>query len=476
MLFNITVSDHSYQTKPTKSDYKTMQLQTREVDVETLADLIRSGYSICSEFNLNHLSLKEKTNQNFKQSNLIILDFDDAVIELEDILNCVRIKPTIAFKTYSNTDTDYRFKLIYLFEEPIKSVSEFKRKSMLMLYLLFNQREFDLINPSFDSSSYSPVQLCNGTNQEVRLFDTVISLDSINQLFEFIEEPFNTFEEVFDLIGINVIENTELTEVSQTKKSEENIKNNTDFFCFPSMGHPYEIINNSYYFIKNPFNNYHTAMIDDSYYNDVYFYVGDQYIYSLTTFFTNGKIGDNRRHKTLLYAALVIRNIYPDSDEQVLFNALLRYVNSYFVDPRKMDHATIWRMVRKVISNRYVNTAGKRYYLLNPRFSYLTKKEKLSELQKIRARRTRDMVLNSYDFNLSLKENASNIGLSIKTIKKYMLIEGICLFNKSGVGTYDRFLSVYQIEENQNLSVRKLAEKSGVSKSQVQRFIKLLKG
>ncbi len=171
----------------------------------------------------------------------------------------------------------------------------------------------------------------------------------------------------------------------------------------------------------------------------------------------------------------MVRNIYPDSDEQVLFTVLRRYADTYFVDPWKMDHATIRRMVRKVITNKYMNTAGKRSYLLNPRFSYLSKKEKLSELQKIRARRTRDMVLNSYNFNLNLNENASNIGLSGKTIKKYMLEEGNCLLNKSGVGTYDRFLSVYQIEENQSLSVRKLAEKSGVSKSQVQRFIKLLK-
>ena len=212
-----------------------MQLQTREVDIETLADLIRNGYSICSEFNPDYLSLKDKTNQNFKQSNLIILDFDHSVIALEDALNCVRIEPTIAFKTYSNTNTDYRFKLIYLFEEHIKSVSDFKRKSMMMFYLLFNQKEFDLIKPAFDISSISPVQLCNGTNQEVKVFDTVISIDSINQSFEFNEEPFNTFEEVFDLMGINIVEDNELTEVSQTKKSEENKKNNTDFFYFPSV-------------------------------------------------------------------------------------------------------------------------------------------------------------------------------------------------------------------------------------------------
>ena len=474
MLFNITVSDHSYQTKPTKSDYKTMQLHTREVDVETLAGLIRNGNSICSVFNIERLKLSDKTNQNFKQSNLIILDFDHSVIALEDVLDTIRIKPTIAFQTYSNTDTDYRFKLIYLFEKPIKTVSEFKKKSLMMFYLLFNQKEFDLIKPSFDSSSYSAVQLCNGTNQQVKLFDTVISIDSINQLFEFNEDKFNGFEEVFDLMGINLVEDNELTEVSQTKKSEENIKNNTDFFCFPSVGHPYEIINNSLYFIKNPFNNYHTALLDDSS-DDVYFYVGDQHIYSLTTFFKNGKIGDTRRHKTLLYAALVVRNIYPDSDEQVLFTVLRRYADTYFVNPEKIDNATIWRMVRKVISNRYVNTAGKRYYLLNPSFRYLTKKEKLSELQKIRARRNRDIVLNSYDYDISLKENASIIGLSIRTIKKYMLEEGVCLLNKPGDGTYDRFVSVYQNEENQGLSVRKLAEKCGVSKSQVGRFIKLMK-
>jgi AraC-like DNA-binding protein len=105
----------------------------------------------------------------------------------------------------------------------------------------------------------------------------------------------------------------------------------------------------------------------------------------------------------------------------------------------------------------------------------MSKKEKLSELQKIRAKRNQDIVLNSYNFKISLKKNASIIGLSVKTIKKYILEEGVCLLSNSGVGAYDKFMSVYQIKENQDLSVRKLAEKCGVSKSQVQRFIKLIK-
>ena len=453
-----------------------MQLQTKEVDIYSLADLIREGYSICSEFNNERLKLSEKTYENFKQSNLIVLDFDDSTIALEEVLDTIRIKPSIAFQTFSNTNTNYRFKLIYLFEEPIVSVSDFKKKTLMMFYLIFNQKEFDFLKKSFDTSCLSPVLICNGTNQQVNVFDTVISIDSINRLFEFSEEEFNSFEEVFEFLGIeNLFEDNENSEVSQTKKSEENLSNITDFFCFPSVGHSYEIINNSYYFIKNPFNNYHTAVIDELDDDKVYFYVGDQHIYSLTTFFTNGKIGDTRRHKTLLYAALVVRNIYSDSEEQVLFTVLRRYADTYFVDPQKMDNSTIWRMVRKVIANRYINSAGKRYYLLNPRFSYLTKKEKLSELQKIRAQRNQGMVLNSYDCNLSLKENASIIGLSIKTIKKYMLKEGVSLFNNSDNGSFDKFMSIYQIEENQGLSVRKLAEKCGISKSQVGRFIKLVR-
>lgn len=487
MQFNISISDIPYSSKPNKSDYKTMQLQTKEVDITTLSDYFSKGYSICSVFNQNKLGLKDKTNENYKQSNLIILDFDHSVVSLEYVLNTIRIKPTIAFQTFSNTNTDYRFKLIYLFNETISSITEHKMKSLMMFYLIFNQKEIDIIKPAFDLSCISPVQLCNGTNQRVEVFDTVMSLNSINQLFDFNEEVFNTYQEVFELLGINDILNeyhgTKLKsiksksnnkiEVSHQGKSKEIIYNNTDFFCFPSMGQSYENINNSFYFIKSPYNNYHTAFVAESDKDMVYFYVGDQHIYALTTYFKNRKIGDSRRHKTLLYAALVIRNIYPDSEDKMLISVLRRYVDSYFMEPDKIDNGTIFRMITKVIKNRYMNTAGKRYYLFNPRFSGLTKKDKLSALQKIRADRNKELILNLFDFNLSMKDNAKQIGLSVKTIRKYLNTEGVMQADNSATpDNYQKFLSIYLIEDNQKLSLRKLADKCGVSKSQVDRYIR----
>jgi len=483
--FNVSISDIPYATKPTKSDYRRMQLQTKEVDVTTLSYLISKGYSICSVFNQNTFKLKDKTNENYIQSHLIVLDFDHSIIPLEEVLNSIRIKPTIAFQTYSNTDTDYRFKLIYLFEEPISNIIEHKLKSLMILYLIFNQKEFNMIKPSFDLSCISPVQLFNGTNQKVELFDTIISLDTINQLFEFNVEEFSTYEEVFELLGINdmLIEFNEFDsiksksnnsiEVFHQGKSKENIYNNTDFFCFPSMEHSYENINNSYYFRKNPYNNFHTAFVSENDLDKVYFYVGNQHIYSLTTYFKNGKIGDNRRHKTLLYISLVVRNVYPDGEEKVLYNVLRRYVDTYFVEPDKIDNGTIFRIVSKVMKNKYMNTAGKRIYLLNPRFSSLSKKEKLGALQKIRADRNKELILSLFDFNKSIRENSKVIGKSTKTIRKYLREEG---FDKDiqsmKVDNYQKFLSVYSIEENQGLTLIKLSRLCDVSKSQVRRYIK----
>ena len=485
--FNISVSDTSYSTKPTKSDYRRMEVQTKKVDITTLSDYISKGYSICSEFNLNRLKLKDKTNENYKQSNLIVLDFDHSIISFEEALSSIRIKPTIGYKTFSNTDTDYRFKLIYLFEEPISNIIEHKMKSLMIYYLIFNQKEFDLIKPSFDSTCISPVQLFNGTNQRVELFDTIISLDSINQLFEFSEEKFNTYDEVFELLGLNNMFNefqvesisnqsnnsTIINEVSHQGKSVENINHYTDFFCFPSMGQSYNNINNSFYFRKNSYNNFHTAFVAENEIDQVYFFVGDQHIYSLTTYFKNGKIGDTRRHKTLLYIALVVRNIYPDSEDKVLYHVLRRYVDTYFIEPERIDNAIIMRMVRKVINNKYMNNAGKRYYLFNPRFSSLSKKEKLIALHKIRAQRNKEYILSSFDCNKSVIENSKLIGKSVKTIRKYLREEGLdIVIQSTKVDNYQKFLQFYLIEENRGLSIRKLAKLCGISKSQTQRYIK----
>lgn len=470
-MFNISISDKSYVSKPTKTDYKKMVFNTESINTNQLKEIISKGYSFCCEFNSEQFNIKQKKTENYKQSQLIILDFDHSSISLDEVLSTIKIKPTIAFNSFSNTDTDHCFKLIYLFEEPIKSIEEHKLKSLMIVYLLFNQKELDKIKNSIDKSSFNPVQLCNGTNQRVELFNTIISIESINELFANTTEKFESFEEVFDLLGITDVFKSNENEVSHQRKSEENINHYNDFFCFPSMGQSYENINNSFYFRKSPFNNYHTAFIADSDFDKVYFYVGDQHIFSLTTYFKNGKIGDSRRHMTLLYIALVVRNIYPDNEDKVLYGVLRRYIDAYFIEPEKIDNATIRRIVTKVMNNQYSNTAGKKYYLLNPRFSSLTKKEKLSALQKIRAQRNQEIILSQYDFKLSLKENAKHIGYSSKTIRKYLVEKGLLDSRNNRVENYQRFLEIYSVVENQELSIRKLAELCGISKSQVQRYI-----
>lgn len=134
-----------------------------------LKEIISKGYSFCCEFNSEQFNIKQKKTENYKQSQLIILDFDHSSISLDEVLSTIKIKPTIAFNTFSNTDTDHCFKLIYLFEVPIKSIEEHKLKSLMIVYLLFNQKELDIIKSSNDKSIFNPVQLCNGTNQRVEL-------------------------------------------------------------------------------------------------------------------------------------------------------------------------------------------------------------------------------------------------------------------------------------------------------------------
>lgn len=48
-------------------------------------------------------------------------------------------------------------------------------------------------------------------------------------------------------------------------------------------------INNEVYFIPSQYNNYHTIQISDSEYDQVYFWVGNQGIYAVNTYFIGGK-------------------------------------------------------------------------------------------------------------------------------------------------------------------------------------------
>lgn len=113
-------------------------------------------------------------------------------------------------------------------------------------------------------------------------------------------------------------------------------------------------------------------------------------------------------------------------------------------------------------------------YKLSFRFKHIvvyTKSQKIKEFQKSRSEHTKLNILSSIDLNKTIKENAENLGYSVSTARKYLKSEGINLSEIKSERNFEMFREVYLTPENNGKSIRKLAELTGISRSQVHRYM-----
>lgn len=129
--FSISFSTEKYQQKPGVAEVKNMKFHRQNsITVGQLAERVREGYSICGCFNTKNdlFGLAEKTEANFALSNWVWVDIDDSTMSMTEVLRKLQHSPTIAYTTASDgKDGKFRFRLGYLFDASIESVSVYKQ-------------------------------------------------------------------------------------------------------------------------------------------------------------------------------------------------------------------------------------------------------------------------------------------------------------------------------------------------------------
>ncbi len=120
--FDISISDRCYNHKPTPEDYKSMSFHVENLNSDELIEKIKSGHSICHVFKDNR-----RIKRNFMHTNAVFIDVDDYPQQMESFLDGCELKPSIAYTTISDGKNGlHRFRLIYLLDEQIASVDEYK--------------------------------------------------------------------------------------------------------------------------------------------------------------------------------------------------------------------------------------------------------------------------------------------------------------------------------------------------------------
>lgn len=130
--YNISVSLEAYTDK-NSIKWQTVKYKQWSLTIDEITRLIRYGYCFCHCFNArsNVFGLKEKTDANFKEANMVFVDIDDSIISMNDFITKLSHKPTIAYTTPNNHSEKskylYRFRLCYIMENPIQDIDTYKR-------------------------------------------------------------------------------------------------------------------------------------------------------------------------------------------------------------------------------------------------------------------------------------------------------------------------------------------------------------
>ena len=181
-IFDISVSTTYYTGKC--PDWGKLRYQTIQVDVDSLADYIQSGYCFTHTFaqvsSDGTFGCKEKTIANFKATNSVFLDVDRSYLTAYEFFTTVSPQPTILYTTPSNvTGVENRFRLIYLYKDKILSNEEYKHEVQKISTCIGNS----IPNFSFDATSVNASQQMGGNRKDdCQLYksNTIFSLDTFN--------------------------------------------------------------------------------------------------------------------------------------------------------------------------------------------------------------------------------------------------------------------------------------------------------
>ncbi|MBO7734399.1 MAG: hypothetical protein J6S67_17675 [Methanobrevibacter sp.] len=150
----VSLSTRKWDRKPSRDEVGKLVFNRVLTDVYGFADAIADGYCYAPIFKDATLTMKNKTDDNFCYSSFISIDIDHSSINMTDMLKQLEYKPTIAYTTCSNTDTDCGYRLVYCFEDRIESNEEYYNYTLSIINSNNIQR--------YDTRSLKASQYYNG--------------------------------------------------------------------------------------------------------------------------------------------------------------------------------------------------------------------------------------------------------------------------------------------------------------------------
>lgn len=128
--FELSVSTSCFKEK-NGIKWGNVRYQRKNLTISEFVDLVRQGYCFCQSFHTDQATfgVREKKDCNFESAQMVFVDIDDSQTPMVEFIGKLSQQPTVAYTTPNNHTAKsnwlYRFRLCYLFDEPISTIEEY---------------------------------------------------------------------------------------------------------------------------------------------------------------------------------------------------------------------------------------------------------------------------------------------------------------------------------------------------------------
>lgn len=180
ITFYTSVSTIGFNQKPTRAQISDLSYNTVQLTVDDLISKIQSGYCFSNLYNLGKdfkfFGAGVKVN-NYIGSYTINIDLDHQPLSMQEQYDRAELKPTFCYESWSNAPDDHRYRFIYVFEDLIPDVQDYKDVYHCLCHIN---------HLNFDPRASSPYQYMNGTGSDAMIIKSgqVYSFKDLNLKFQ----------------------------------------------------------------------------------------------------------------------------------------------------------------------------------------------------------------------------------------------------------------------------------------------------
>ena len=214
--FYVSISTNAIEDK-NKDIWGKLTYQKQLIRLSELRDYISNNFAFCGVFTSETFSVKEKTENNWLQSNIICIDLDDRKLAYNDFLTLIQdsdVCPNIAYRTANDGIKGNRYRLIYALDDAIVNSKLYSE----IYWAIIGKIEELTNDKNTDNCCQSVAQQICGTIHNENIYFNDFYFD------------IKTFKEMFGISTLNISDFQKRQKNIESKPKKVSVKKS--FVCF----------------------------------------------------------------------------------------------------------------------------------------------------------------------------------------------------------------------------------------------------